>query len=442
MSDTPQCDSLAAAAVAYAADSGFPGAEAHVEHTLTRVVTWDSAAVLSAVSLPAKSRVRAQVRVYTGDGRCGTASGDASTEQAICSLVDKAGLGVSDSTPSRYAGPASRYGQTDVGLGLLDRRYPSIEAENREDAVNEHIEDLRSIAGVEPLAFRYTEVSRSRAVASSSENNRAEEGTEYTLYGKAGTTDGQHVIEQSVQSRIFADVASLPLGADMGIQLSRYRDPQPLVEGELPVVFEPRVLAKIMEAVAPAFARDRVDAGQSFLTEGRRIGSEKLHMIDDGLLIGGLRTRAFDARGVPSLDLPLIREGSVGALYQGTELARELDGRPSGHEGKDGLWHGNLVLRAGTRSRNMIYPDLGPFLLLDDLTVTGSRWFDLASGKLRLKGHFFSGAAGEEPVYLGVHTLTTTFVDLWSGIREVANDQRRFGAVDVSTWVVDGLKVG
>ena len=29
--------------------------------------------------------------------------------------------------------------------------------------------------------------------------------------------------------------------------------------------------------------------------------------------------------------------------------------------------------------------------------------------------------------------------NLWSGIREVANDQRRFGSVDVSSWVVEGL---
>jgi len=43
---------------------------------------------------------------------------------------------------------------------------------------------------------------------------------------------------------------------------------------------------------------------------------------------------------------------------------------------------------------------------------------------------------------VGVHTITTSFVELWSGISEIANDQRRFGAVDVSSWVVDGLRLG
>jgi predicted Zn-dependent protease len=440
VSDNPPCESLASAAVSHADARGFLGAEAHIEHTLTRVVTWDSAAVLSAVSLPAKTRCRVDVRVYTADGRCGVASGEARDSDAVCALVDKAADAMGP--PNPFAGPATRHKQTDVGLGLMDRRHPTIEEQDREDAVNGNIEDVRSAVAAEPLAFRYTEILRTRAMAASNGNARSERGTHYTLSGKVASADGQHVIESSVQSRLFADAASLPLGTDLANQVARYVDPQPMPSGDMPILIGPGVVAKIMAAVVPAFERDRVDAGASFLTDGRQVGSEKLHMIDDALLAGGLATRAFDARGVPALDLPLIREGTVGALYQGTELARELNGRSSGHEGLDGTWHGNLILRPGTRSRNMITPELGPYLLFDELTVTGAKWFDLETGKLRLKGHFFSATAGESPVYLGVHRINTNFVALWSAIREVANDQRRFGTVDVSTWVVDGLSIG
>ena len=442
MSDNPQCETLAETAVSCATSLQLAGAEAHIEHTVTRVVTWDSAAVLSAVSLPPKERCQATVRVYDHHGRSATATGSVKGDESVRSLVESAAEGLAGADPDEFAGPADRYEQTGVGLGILDRRHPQLEDADREDAVNSNIEDVRSIQGAEPLAFRYTEVLRSRALAASTGNKRSERSTHYTLYGKVGTADGEHAVEQSVQSRLFADAASLPLGVDLANQVVRYADPQPIPDQSLPIVMSPRAIARFMQEVVPAFDRDRVDAGQSFLTDGRRIGSEKLHMIDDALAPGGFQTRAFDLRGVPSLDLPLIREGCVGALYQGPELARELDGRPSGHAGPDGIWPGNLVLRAGTRSRNMIYPELGPFLLLDDLAVRGSKWFDLTTGKLRLKGHFFSGVAGQEPVYVGVHTLNTSYVELWSGIREVANDQRRFGSVDVSTWVVDGLQVG
>ena len=228
---------------------------------------------------------------------------------------------------------------------MFDRRQANIEDADREEAVNENIEDARSIAGVEPIAFRYTEVLRDRAVQASIGPQAAEQSTHYTLTGKVG--NGEHVVEQSVQSRLFADVASLPLGADLANQVLRYRAPADRPEQPLPIVIDPRVIARIMAAALPAFDRRLIDEGKSFLTEGRRVGSEKLHAIDDARMPGGFCSRAFDARGVPSLDLPIIREGVVGALYQDTELARELNSRPSGHEGTDGCWPGNLVLRAG-----------------------------------------------------------------------------------------------
>ena len=53
----------------------------------------------------------------------------------------------------------------------------------------------------------------------------------------------------------------------------------------------------------------------------------------------------------------------------------------------------------------------------------------------------FSTAAGSDPIYIGVHSISTSFIDLWSGIREVMNDQKRFGSVDVSSWVVEGLSL-
>ena len=439
MSDNPTSEEMAAAVVGHGSSIGLAAVEAHVERTTTRVVTWESAAVLSAVSLPPQSRARLTLRAYAGDGRVVSVQGAAETLAATKRVVQKAADALSSAPVTPYAGPPERYEQTGAGLGVFDRRQANIEDTDREEAVNENIEDVRSVPGAEPLGFRYTEVLRDRAVHASLGPRFSETSTHYTMWGKVG--NGTHTVEHSVQSRLFADAASLPIGADLANLVVRYRDPAPCPEEALPIVIDPRVLARIMAAALPAFDRRLIDEGKSFITEGRRVGSEKLHAIDDARMPGGFCSRAFDARGVPSLDLPLIREGVVGALYQDTELARELNGRPSGHEGVSGCWPGNLVLRSGTRSRNMIFPELGPFLFLEELDVSG-KWFDLQTGKLRLKGHLFKGTAADDLVYVGLHKINTSFIELWSGIQEVANDQRRHGSVDVSTWVVDGIKVG
>ena len=89
----------------------------------------------------------------------------------------------------------------------------------------------------------------------------------------------------------------------------------------------------------------------------------------------------------------------------------------------------------------MMFPELGEFVILDQLVVHGSSWINIRKGTLALTGHYFSSDAGSTPTYIGVRTIRTKLRDLWSGIQEVGNDQQRHGFVDVSTWVVDGMSL-
>ena len=441
MKDQTKTLDLAKAAVNHGLDRGLSAIEVHVDQAIHREVEWSEASSVGVLTAPAKETVTADIRIYSSIGQVGAASGSMGGLAAVERLVQKAIDAATAAPGNPHAGPADQYEQSSIGLGLLDHRYESLDDEQREDAVNENLEDIRSFSGVEPKLFKYSESLHRRAFSSSTGLNRFEEASRFRLDGIVCSANSGIELAASVESRLFADAASLPLGADLAQQVSRYTDPHAPPAEACPIVIEPRVIARIMSAVVPAFDRRAVEAGVSFLSPGRQVGSDKLHLIDDGLVPGGLETRSFDFRGVPSLDIPLIREGAVGALYQSPELARARDGRPSGHEGRGGIWPGNLVLRAGTRSRNMVAPELGRYLILDDLTVSGRGWFNLKSGKLKLTGHMFSTAAGSDPLYIGVHSISTSFIDLWSGIREVMNDQKRFGSVDVSSWVVEGLSL-
>jgi hypothetical protein len=168
------------------------------------------------------------------------------------------------------------------------------------------------------------------------------------------------------------------------------------------------------------------------------VAHARLHLYDDGLRMGGLGTRGFDDRGVPPMVVPLIREGVCGGFYQGPRIAAQADARPTGHaRHDDALWPGNLVVRPGNRTRNMIFPELGAFLLIDDvLDVSG---IDPRSGRvsapvrvLVLQGTAVVGSPG-------VCRLETTADALLMGLRELASDQQRHGLVDTPTWVVEGV---
>ena len=316
-----------------------------VEQRSTCKVGWEKQAGPD-ISVAADPKVRTvmAVRVYQSNGRYGSASGIASSEAAVRKLVGSAAERSRNVEAAVGYGPADRYALQDKGLGLFDRRHPQLTEDARVDVLKENIEGARSVSGAEPLGFHYLEEVVHRRVVSSGGLGQYERSTNYTLTGRV--QHGEHMVGQSVYSRHFADVASLPLGADIANQVVRYAQPSDHPSGPTVLVIEPRVVAKIMEAVVPAFDRRLVDAGKSFLHDGQRIGSQKLHMVDDALQFGGVQTRSFDDRGVPALDLPLIREGEVGALYMSVEDAHEHDARPSGHEHNDKLWPGKFAASA------------------------------------------------------------------------------------------------
>lgn len=82
--------------------------------------------------------------------------------------------------------------------------------------------------------------------------------------------------------------------------------------GEKTVIFSPEALESLMEfAFIRAIDAYNVQEGKSYLTGkiGEIVASEKLTVIDDGTLKGGLRTTPTDVEGVPSQKTIIIENG-------------------------------------------------------------------------------------------------------------------------------------
>jgi predicted Zn-dependent protease len=423
-------------------DAGAEGGEVLITRTLSRTVTWQTAAVTGAVALVPRDTLKVVVRVFCSEGRVGlgtsTSSRPASIQQAVASAM--AAAGEAETGPD--AGPAPRLDVSTMGLGIYDRRNQQLTDEDRIDVVEQNVNGCDRVDGAHAQIFRYVETIEHRTFRSSRGVELSESTTHYSLKGTAFLVSDQTVqVTDEVASRHFADVASLPLGATLGKRVARYQGAIAVPEGELPVIIEPSVVAQLMLAVVPAFDRALIDAGRSFLSgqPDQHLGSPLLHLIDDAGRSGGLNTRGFDARGVPPVSLPLIREGKAAAFYTSVERAALLGARPCGHAHPRGqAWPGNLLLRSGNRSRNMMFPEIGAFLMLDGI-VQGSLRVNLAKGRFSMDVHTFLADGVHVQGYLGVQRFRTSWIDLWGGIREIASDQRRFGCVDAATWVVDGL---
>ncbi len=417
------------------------GVEVLVERAVERRFENDGRRVVGAVA--ERRGMRAAVRAYADERHWGRAEAEIGGLDELDAVLDAAVAAVAEAPreapPPRLDGP-------DRGLSIRDPRQDRLDDATRRDVLAENLADLYDAEpAVREARFAYREVERERAVATSRGFDGVERDTRYRVEGSARGEGSPHVVRVEVESRLFSDVAARPLGGRLALGVAALRKPASPPAGEPAVVLSQPVAAALLRALAPAFDAEAIEDGRSFLArfsgpDAPPVGSALVHVHDDATIPGGLETRGFDGRGVPPVVLPLLKEGRLGAVYLSPRAARARDVRPSGHHHDDGrLWPGNLVVRPGNRSRNMIFPLLDGIVVLDELDAPPA--VDLARGTVSLLGRAF--AAGPQGItgFIGLRRLRATAPELLGAVTHVLNDHERHGSVDTPTWVLQGLRL-
>jgi PmbA protein len=421
-----------------ARDKGVAGVELLLGSQSSRTL---SSSHPSAHAAPTGQRT-AQIRVYQAKGTLGVAHGRFESEADLEGLLAHAFAKADAAAPDELEAPPDRMDISERGLGIHDPRQASLEPAWREEVLTSNEHACKSMgANLVAGEFTYTETVEERSFMSSRGVEALEASTLYRLKGSVQLADRPDVdIAGEVVSRHFADVASVPLGADLAKRALALERAAKFPDRKLPIIFEPRTVAKLMPRIALAFDHHSVVSKKSFLhgRMGASIASDKLHLIDDATMPGALATRAFDDRGVSPMVLPLIREGHAATEYLSPYHARQLNTRPTGHTRIDDTpWPGNLVIRPGARSRNMIHADLGPYLIVEDILNTAG--IDPRSGRVDVPVRLALGENGQVLGFIGVRRINLPCEDVFKKIVEMGSDQERFGTVDACSWVLEGL---
>ncbi len=97
--------------------------------------------------------------------------------------------------------------------------------------------------------------------------------------------------------------------------------------GTFDVLLRPLAAAELLDyTLIPAIAADNVQKGRSSLLGrvGEKVSDDRLMIVDDGLLSGGMDSSAFDGEGVPSQRTVLIEGGILkGYLYDSYTAGKE-----------------------------------------------------------------------------------------------------------------------
>ena len=187
----------------------------------------------------------------------------------------------------------------------------------------------------------------------------------------------------------FADLRDVEvLAAEAARRVLRRLDARRAPTGAFPVVFEPRMAARLAAMVFRCVSGTAVWRGLSYLADrrGERVASERFTLVDDPHRPRGLGSRPCDGEGLACRRLALVDGGALRSFATDLESARRLDLPPTGH----GLWGGgvgpsNLHVLPGDQSPEAIIAGAGRGLVVIDMMGQG---FDATSG------HWSQGCTG------------------------------------------------
>jgi PmbA protein len=196
----------------------------------------------------------------------------------------------------------------------------------------------------------------------------------------------------------------------------------------LPVIFERDVAAAVLADVFSALSAANVALGNSWLAErtGGRVGNERVTLVDDGRLPGGLGSSPFDGEGVPTRLTFAIRDGVLESYLSDTYWGRRLGIASTGNASGGGVAANNFYLLPGSGTLDELVASTERGILVLDTIGFATEY---------ASGVYSRGARGlyivdGAPLYaIDEFTIASTFQEMLESVDGIAGDLRFDGTI-------------
>ena len=336
------------------------------------------------------------LRLFVGRQSAAVASSDLSRD-SLAALVERAVAMARAAPEDRYAGLAPddllmTGPRADLDLddgGDPDPAILRVRAEAAENAA-------RSVAGITNSNGASASASASTfAIATSHGFVGATRATGYGCSASvvAGSGSGMQRDYGWHSARHLADLEDpQAIGRRAGERAAARLDPVRVKPGPMAILFDPRVATTLLGHFVAAINGASITRQSSFLLDalGTRVFAAGVTIHDDPLRPRGLRSRSFDAEGLPVAAADLVADGVLTTWLADSAAARQLGIAPTGHavrgvSGAPGAGPSNLVLQPGQRSREAMIADIANGILVTEL---------IGQGVNGVTGDYSRGAAG------------------------------------------------
>jgi PmbA protein len=214
----------------------------------------------------------------------------------------------------------------------------------------------------------------------------------------------------------------------------------------VPVVLEPNMARDLLGDVFSAASGESIFRKASFLVGqlGEQIANERLTVIDDGVMLGGLGSRPFDGEGLPTRRTVVINRGVLESYLLNSYTARKLGLRSTGNAGRGlsgapGVEAGNLYIEPGPYSPEEIIKSVSKGLLITELLgfgvniVTGD--YSRSAGGIWIEN-------GELTFPVQGVTIAGNLKEMLNSIEMIGNDLDFRGSVVAPTLLIGRMTIG
>jgi PmbA protein len=312
-------------------------------------------------------------------------------------------------------------GRSNADLKILDPDYASLTPDERHDIVRA-VEDACLTAGGDKVVAVIAMGQDTRAESVLMASNGLEAYAAATSYFAGARCTVQDEGDRRPMGYNFQASVSrkgLPAPSEIGkaaaARALAMLGAKKIETATLPVIIENLAVPSVLEGLLEAMTGRNIQQKQSFLADkkGQKIASERLALIDDPLLAGGLGTQPFDADGFAAKKRTMIEAGVLKEFYVNWYYSRKLGWEPTTGSPS------NLIITPGKRSVNEIMKDLGRGILVTGF-IGGNSNSTTGDASIGIFGQLFEN--GEIAHAVSEMNIADNHLKFWQKLAEVAND--------------------
>ena len=313
------------------------------------------------------------------DAHMGYAHSESFTDDAIDFLLEKASANskiLEPEQPERIAAPANEYPDiNDYNEALSELNYHDFESIVLDIEKSLLAFDAR-IKGVDHLSIGYGD--SSCIIMNSKGLNCRNRSNIVSIYA------GVRAVDQEVTKTGFALWVGRDLGkfdqnsfvAEAANDCLSKLGAVSVRSGKYDVVLAPRAATDLLSAFVGIFSADAIQKGFSLLDGkiGKRIASDVVTIVDEGICSQSYISNSFDSEGVPTQNKTIIRNGVLESVLHNMQSAEKEgvqstgNGFRGGYKSSLSIWPTNFFVRPGSIADDSLIQSIENGIYITDLS--------------------------------------------------------------------------